>query len=130
MPTLSTEVREEAKAAEDSFREWAEARGWEVHRNGWPDFLCVDRQGRVVLVEAKSGNASLKKAQREVMAILAAAGLRCYTWSLQTGLVPFSERRRGVTTWSHREPPLTLEKPPHGLPRRLWEISGVGREPI
>ena len=129
MSTLSPEVRQVARDAERAFLDWAEEEGWEVNRNGWPDFLCVDRKGRVVCIEAKSGNASLTKAQRRVMAILASCGLKCYTWSPGPGLVPFLERRAGLRAEGF-VPPQTFAKPPRGLPRRLWEVAGVGTKPI
>ena len=121
MPRLSTSVRQQARDAEDSFEEWAQHKGWEVLRNGWPDFLCVDRKGRIICVEAKSGNANVTKAQREVLAILVAAGLACYIWTEKAGLMPRREQRRGVKAgWPPDEPCID---PPYELPRRLWEVA-------
>ncbi|KKL75501.1 hypothetical protein LCGC14_2054250 [marine sediment metagenome] len=50
--SLTKEGRRAAIEAEDAFA----MEGWELHRNGWPDFLCVV-DGRTVAVEVKSGNA-------------------------------------------------------------------------
>ena len=84
-----------AQQAEERFRQWGEERGWELHKKGWPDFLCVDERGQVICVEVKSGIASLSLAQREVFAILEAAGIKCFL-SCDGKLVRHRTRRTDI----------------------------------
>jgi len=81
--SLTKEARRAALLAEDAFVEAAE--GWEIHRNGWPDFLCVAGK-RAIAVEVKSGNAGLTREQSEVMNVLASSGISCYVWHPSRGL--------------------------------------------
>lgn len=75
--------------SEEAFVERMEQ--WEVYRNGWPDFLCVDG-GQTIAVEVKSGNGKLTKEQGEMMSVLAASGIDCYVWHPTQG---FSLHQQG-----------------------------------
>ena len=89
--TLTKEGRRAALEAEDAFAHLAE--GWEVHRNGWPDFLCVV-DGQPIAVEVKSGNGRLTKEQCEVMNVLASSSISCYVWHPDRGLTLYQRGRR------------------------------------
>ena len=50
-------------------------KGWTVHRNGWPDFICETPEG-LCFVEVKSPNDTVPPHQRRVHELLRAAGFR------------------------------------------------------
>ena len=83
---------EQSREAEAGFVTWCKKNKWETLRNGWPDFLCIHK-GRVMCVEVKSGNSSMTKAQRELMAVLLASGIPCYTWTPEQGFVALNTYR-------------------------------------
>jgi hypothetical protein len=93
--TLAQERRRTAVEAEDAFAQLAER--WEVHRNGWPDFLCIV-EGQPITVEVKSGNGRLTKEQCEVMNVLASSGISCYVWHPDQGLTLYQQARRPKIT--------------------------------
>ena len=75
--------------AEQSFAEDAQKRGWEVTKRGWPDFLCF-KDGRFVAVEVKkTRNSVLRMSQIRVMEALCMAGIRCYRFTPDEGMVAF-----------------------------------------
>lgn len=90
---LTKEDRRAALGAEDAFMLLKSAEGWEVHRNGWPDFLCVV-DGQSIAVEVKSGRGGLSKKQSEMMSILASSGISCYVWHPDCGLTLYQEGRK------------------------------------
>lgn len=57
-----------------------ESKGWTVHRNGWPDFLCWREveTGKIecLCVEVKGRRDNLREGQRTVIKILDSIGLK------------------------------------------------------
>lgn len=47
---------------------------------GWPDFLCIGRQGRPYFVEVKVPGGSLRPSQRLTIDSLLALGIPVFTW--------------------------------------------------
>lgn len=70
--------------AEQSFRQLAEAEGWDVTKRGWPDFLCR-RNGELMAVEVKDGNDGLSPQQYETISDLRRAGIPTFVWAPDTG---------------------------------------------
>jgi hypothetical protein len=69
---------------ERAFALMAERKGWKATKQGWPDFLCWDSEGRLFAVEVKprlkDGRRMkwLKKEQAEVMELLERQGIPCF----------------------------------------------------
>ena len=62
--------------SERVFRREAQKRGYATYRNGWPDFLLVDRTGKDVrAVEVKGHAQILKPHQRRIASILEQLGI-------------------------------------------------------
>lgn len=73
-------------AAELAFYQAARARGWEACKRGWPDFFCVNQDGRIALVEVKPrAERALKHEQSVILRALAAYGVPCFRWSPDGG---------------------------------------------
>ena len=87
------ERRRIAVEAEEDVRLGLALEGWEVYRNGWPDFLCVG-DDQTIAVEVKSGNARLTKGQGEAMNVLASVGISCYVWHPDQGLTLYQQGKR------------------------------------
>src|SRR5258708_18506806 len=69
-------------ASEALIRDRLRKNGWEVLRNGWPDFMCrriTHRTSQFLAVEVKSGNDCLSKEQVRMQAVLREAGIRTCT---------------------------------------------------
>ena len=65
---------------EKEFKEELEAKGYKVLRNGWPDFLVQNPEGRVTYaVELKYGDDKLSAPQKEMHRALRKAGLHIRT---------------------------------------------------
>ena len=74
-----------ANPAEATFYEKARRQGWEVMKQGWPDFICF-KEGKIALVEVKPcRNHPLKRSQKRVMVALANCGVPCYRWDPEGG---------------------------------------------
>lgn len=114
--SLSKEGRRVAVEAEDAFVQAAE--GWELHRNGWPDFLCVV-DGRTVAVEVKSGKAALTKKQCEVMNVLASADIDCYVWYPSGGLTLYQQGRKPKAPKVYLTRTVSVERYPEGFSDRV-----------
>jgi len=57
------------------------ADGWEVHQNGFPDFLCV-KDGKIIIVEVKATRRErLSQQQFTMMRLLQSLGIETYRWS-------------------------------------------------
>ena len=55
---------------ERTFASKMEANGWQVYKNGFPDFLCV-KDGKFCLVEVKGNpNEKLRPHQLELLALM------------------------------------------------------------
>ena len=124
---LTREGRRAATAAEDAFVHLAE--GWEVHRNGWPDFLCVV-EGQPVAVEVKSGNGRLTKEQCEVMNVLASSGISCYVWHPDQGLTLYQQGRRPKVVKTELTRVVEMEPYPRAFSERVMaehrRVTGKG----
>ena len=90
--------------------------GWEVHRNGWPDFLCV-LDGQVMVIEVKSGMGKLSKEQCKVMNVLAFSGISCYVWHPSRGLSLYQEGKRPTLPRMYGAP---RDKYPKAFSERVW----------
>lgn len=81
-------------AAEATFRAMMLRDGYEVTKQGWPDFLVL-RHGEVIAcVEVKSwSDQQLRPWQKTVMAALKKFGIPCYRWSLDSGFQHIDGKR-------------------------------------
>ncbi len=78
--------REYLNEAERLFVERARLNGWFASKLGWPDFLCLDRAGRLNVVEVKTkAHHRLRASQKLVMYQLARMGVRCWKWTPDGG---------------------------------------------
>jgi hypothetical protein len=69
---------------EQAFREMAEAKGWDVTKRGWPDFLCR-RNGELMAVEVKGPRDGLSPQQYETISDLRRVGIPTFVWGPDTG---------------------------------------------
>lgn len=76
--------------SEMEFIEWAQAQGWHVTKNGWPDFFCR-RDGKVMLVEVKD-RTTLTAEQADTLADLDAHGFDTFVWTPVDGLMRYGVR--------------------------------------
>lgn len=78
-------------AAEAEFVAKAEKHGLIPLSKGWPDFLCYNPEdGSIICAEVKpTPNQRLKYHQYLMMKLLTLAGIECYHYTPQKGLVPF-----------------------------------------
>lgn len=67
---------------EDKFELLALSKGWKPTKKGWPDFLCIDKDGKPFAVEVKpqtrNGMKLLKREQVTCIEYLEAAGIPCF----------------------------------------------------
>ena len=80
---------------EQTVKEEALKLGWDVLRNGWPDFLLYDKNtNQAILIEVKSCNKSgvLSKEQKKMHKILRKLGLNVQT--IQVGANIEKQRQR------------------------------------
>jgi len=63
--------------------DWAIEKGFQVFRNGWPDFAFRNRLGEVVLGEVKKENSSLNEEQKEMLSLLSMEGLKILIFRIQ-----------------------------------------------
>lgn len=68
-----------------AFYSWAVSQGWQVTKQGWPDFICR-RRGEVMAVEVKGGKDFVRPEQWAAIYDLRKAGLPTFVWTLETGL--------------------------------------------
>jgi hypothetical protein len=93
MPRKSAAPRRPRAPANAAFYDAAQAGGWTITRRGWPDWWCTrtredgEAEVAVVLVRQHRGR-RLKRDQRAILRVLAAAGIPCYEWSLEQGYAP------------------------------------------
>jgi hypothetical protein len=74
--------------AEQKCAEALTARGWEVTKRGWPDFICY-RGNELILVEVKpKQDRRLSKKQQRLMTALVNLGIKCFKWTPDGGLEP------------------------------------------
>lgn len=68
---------------ENRFADAARAVGFRVTKEGWPDFICYDNDGGLILVEVKSScDYPLSEGQRLLMRTLKNKyHVPCYKWS-------------------------------------------------
>lgn len=59
----------------------ATALGCEVWRNGWPDFLVKNKDGKMFAVEVKAGADKVRLAQAAMFEALEAAGVPVFVWN-------------------------------------------------
>jgi hypothetical protein len=90
MPRNPSPQRRPKSPADAAFHDQAKAGGWTITRRAWPDWWCTrtNEQGdtEVAAVEVlRHRGRKVKREQRAVMRILAAAGIPCYQWSPEHG---------------------------------------------
>jgi len=79
------------RRSEAAFGDWALDRAWTVTSRGWPDFLCLTPKNRIVCVEAKHLSVHrMTEEQGDMMTVLGAMGIPCYTWHVQGGFTHIS----------------------------------------
>ena len=67
--------------AEEVFATAARAKGWDVTKRGYPDFICY-RGGEIMLVEVKPDKRHrLKKEQTRFKSEIEKRGVKVYRWS-------------------------------------------------
>jgi hypothetical protein len=91
-----------SNSAEDSFCEYAQRRGWKVTKQGWPDFLVMDKHGKPIgavevkrrqshkdFIEGRPSIATTKRLveQKRVRDFLSSYGIPVHVW-LPGGDVP------------------------------------------
>lgn len=67
-------------AVQRRFAAMADAKGKQIYRGGWPDFLVVDVSGATLGVSVKEPWDSISKSQVVMFAALEAAGLAIVVW--------------------------------------------------
>lgn len=77
--------------AEGKFWQEAAEMGWIVSKRGWPDFACWDGETFIAVEVKPKAHHRLKKMQVRIMRALVQAGVPCYRWTPQSGLVHISE---------------------------------------
>ena len=99
--------------SEQKFLRWADRRGLQVGRNGWPDFFCKSPSGGVAAVEVKSGSDRLSPEQQRCFVFLEEAGVEVFifhtSWSEKTGAPPLIPWRKYAvhvrdTDWPGMDP--------------------------
>jgi len=77
--------REYKNKAEEAFCKHAEKHGYTPMKRGWPDFICVNDEGKVIAVEVKdTATHPLKKEQYYVGSILREFGIPTFHWDPQS----------------------------------------------
>ena len=77
-----TKYHEESKLTTTEYivKEKCEEAGWDVLRNGWPDFLLFDKkEKKAVFLEVKSLKTGLSKDQKKMHRALKALGINVKT---------------------------------------------------
>lgn len=75
--------------SETAFKDWAH--DWQEHNKiGWPDFLSVDKGGRLVCVEVKRYADDVLSPEQERVMNLLSGHIPCYRWDTELGLQPYS----------------------------------------
>ena len=71
-----------------------QSEGWEVYKNGFPDFLCT-KDGKGILVEVKANdNQKLKTHQLMMMSLLTNRKLKTCVWSPDIGFHSNKTKRK------------------------------------
>ena len=91
-------AKEYRNVAERAFSEGARAKGWQVTKRGYPDFICYLPDGGLVLVEVKTKSThKLHKNQWRLMNVLKNNGIRCYKWSPDRNWMSSGESAKEAT---------------------------------
>jgi hypothetical protein len=89
-------ARKYKNPAEGKFADTARSNGWEVSKEGWPDFFCQHEDGRTMAIEVKPKSKkdgfryALKASQICRLAWLQSFGIDCFV-SIADDLIPFDE---------------------------------------
>lgn len=68
--------------------------GWRVSKRGWPDFICQRPDGSFCAVEVKKQREiPLKHNQEIVLQLFASAGIDCFRYTPEEGLVPIPPKQ-------------------------------------
>lgn len=65
--------------AEAKFKSRAIAKGYEVHRPSWPDYL-LEKDGKLLCVEVKGNKDTVSKEQAQTFTLLESHGIPVYIW--------------------------------------------------
>lgn len=75
--------------AEDRLKKIVKKKGYNVYRNGWPDFI-IQKNGKVVAIEVKAlQTEKLEEEQLAIMGLLSSLGIKCLRWSPDKGFDKF-----------------------------------------
>ena len=85
---------------ENRFAQLAHSLGWEVTKQGWPDFVCYGADDQLIAVEVKPFGGWLRPEQKRLMAALSNAGVRCFISDGDT-LQPFDPESPSDRITSH-----------------------------
>ena len=61
--------------SEERFAKIAESKGYRIYHRGWPDFLCVNADGRIHFIEVKYGGDKLSEHQVSMFTALDECGI-------------------------------------------------------
>ena len=65
--------------------------GWQVTKQGYPDFACF-KGNELIFVEVKpKATSRLKRSQRKMMGMLTRNGIECFTWTSSGGFNKFNK---------------------------------------
>ena len=79
---------EPALNAEAEFKKQAISKGWNVLKNGWPDYL-IYKDNEIAFVEVKDKGDQLRPSQIEMLNLLSKFGFKCFTWRPKKGFKRF-----------------------------------------
>lgn len=86
-PSVISQGRRPSNTTEAEFFDLAAAHGFLLTKRGWPDFF-LELNGNIAVVEVKTASSrEFHPEKRRVLAALCAAGIPCYAWSPDGGLV-------------------------------------------
>lgn len=99
-------------ATERAFAQKMESEGWEVYRNGFPDFLCV-KDGKVIFVEVKRSKSEQPRAnQYQILQLLNGTMIDAFLWSPDSSdLVPLKKVSRSMIQNRQIALPIKVAKP-------------------
>lgn len=94
--------------AEEKFKIEAEARGYEVFKSGYPDFVIV-KDGMVLGVEVKKEDGYLMSSQKAMALVFANAGIPFFI-SRDGGWIDYNKPVRLGKSWDYQKEILMLEE--------------------
>ncbi len=124
---------------EEAFRKFAIEQGWEATKRGWPDFLCLSKEGEWFVVEVKPPSRKtigLSAPQSACMDFLSSLGARCYVFNGEkmvryvTRTVTTSDGHSDVTKSSRHSPRSLRHSLRHENPNPLNGMDFPEEKPV